>query len=144
MATADGVAFGKSREPEHRHINARCLAGDDRRQHLAQRRAELESVAGKPRRDAQAANTVDSPKDGLPVRSDVVQTRVPAPDLRVPGSRVPASPHLADPLDKVEVHAAVWTARTRPPSTMSRCTAVFSQISAPSRRAAAANPAAVA
>src|SRR5881397_1868446 len=90
MATADGVAFGKSGEPEHRHVNARCLAGDDRRQHLAQPRAELESVAGKSCRDVQAANTVDCPKDGLPVRSNVVQTRVPAPDLRVLGSRVPA------------------------------------------------------
>src|SRR2546422_7027857 len=109
MATADGVAFGKSGEPEHRHVNARCLAGDDRRQHLAQPRAELESVAGKSCRDVQAANTVDCPKDGLPVRSNVVQTRVPAPDLRVLGSRVPAGPPLADPLDKVEVHAAAET-----------------------------------
>ena len=39
---------------------------------------------------------------------------------------------------------AVCTARTRPLSTMSRCAAVVSQISAPSRRAAAAKPAAVA
>src|SRR5436309_2716962 len=104
MATADGVAFGKSGEPEHRHVNARCLAGDDRRQHLAQPRAELESVAGKSCRDVHAASTVG----------------------------VLISPR------------AVWTARTRPPSTMSRPTAVFSQISAPSRRAAAANPVAVA
>src|SRR2546430_10274009 len=107
MATADGVASGKSGEPEHRHVNARCLAGDDRRQHLAQPRAELESVAGKSCRDVQAANTVDCPKDGLPVRSNVVQTRVPAPDLRVLGSRVPAGPHLAHPPAQAEGPAPV-------------------------------------
>ena len=72
VAASDGMAFGKSGEPEHREIDAWRLTGNDRRQRLTQRRAELEPVAGKPRRDVQTADAVDRSEHGLPVRSDVI------------------------------------------------------------------------